>query len=49
MYSLNYFAENAPVYLIFNGSSHSAARVGTKWNKRIKGLLAWPKTNSEFE
>ena len=36
MYSPNYFAENSPVYLMFNGSSHSAARVGTKWNKRIK-------------
>ena len=40
MYSPNYFAENSPVYLMFNGSSHSAARAGTKWNKRIKSLLA---------
>jgi len=36
MCSLNYFAENAPVYRMFNGSSHSAARAGTKWDKRIK-------------
>jgi len=36
MYSPNYFAENSPVYLMFNGSGPSGVRAGTKWNKRIK-------------